>query len=201
MKSWAELPMRPVRVTGPAIDVITATEVKTWARIDGTDDDTLVEALIDAAISHVDGYSGILGRCMISQTWRKDFRYWKPYFYLPFPDVTAIASVKYFDKDNVEQTVSASLYQLIESDNEALVRFSDDFSEPGLYDDRLDAIKVQFVAGYGASASDVPEAIRTAIKMICAQWYENREASSPQSFQELPNGAQALLRPYRRIGF
>lgn len=201
MKSWTQLPVRPVRVTGPAADPVSVSEVKAWARIDGTDSDTLLTSMLAGAVAHLDGYSGILGRCLINQTWRVSFRTWKPYFYLPFPDVTAVSSVKYFDEANVEQTVSSGLYQLVETDSASFVRFTDDFTDPGLYDDRLDAIRVEFVAGYGDASSDVPEAIRIAIMMIASQWYENREATQPQTFQELPNGAQALLRPYRRIGF
>lgn len=201
MKSWTQLLIRPVRVTGPAANPVSVSEVKAWARIDGTDSDTLLTSMLAAAVEHVDGYTGILGRCLINQTWRVSFRTWKPYFYLPFPDVSSVSSVKYFDVDNVEQTVSSSLYQLVETDNASFVRFTDDFPDPALYDDRLDAIRIDFVAGYGAASSNVPEAIKAAIMMIAAQWYQNPEAALPQTFQELPNGAQALLAPYRRIGF
>ena len=39
----------------------------------------------------------------------------------------------------------------------------------------------------------LPEDLQVAIKMIAANWYENREASSPLTMKEIPHHAQALL--------
>ena len=40
---------------------------------------------------------------------------------------------------------------------------------------RSDAINIEFVAGFGDAASDVPDTIRHAMLMLISFWYENRE--------------------------
>ena len=189
--------LRPVLVTAPATPVITAAEVKAHGAIDTSDDDTMIGVLVNAAIARVDGYTGILGRCLVNQTWRVAIEDWPPYalIRLPFPDVSSITSVTYFDADNVERTVDAANYQRVEDDRGHMVRLVDDFAEPEVYDDRLDAVQVTFVAGYGASASDVPAAIRVALWMLAAHWYSNREGQG-----EIPPHVTSLLTPYRRVG-
>ena len=49
------------------------------------------------------------------------------------------------------------------------------------------SVLIQYVCGY----EDVPEDLKTAIKMMVAHWYENREA------QEMPPEAKRLLWPFR----
>jgi uncharacterized phiE125 gp8 family phage protein len=57
---------------------------------------------------------------------------------------------------------------------------------------------VRFTAGYGDTASDVPQTIRQAILLAVGHWYENREATvAVGNVRELPLGIEALLWPYR----
>jgi len=57
--------------------------------------------------------------------------------------------------------------------------------------------QVAFTAGYGATASTVPDPIKLAIKQIVAYWYKNRGDCGKGD--ELPGTAKALLREYRII--
>lgn len=193
--------LRPVLTSAPATTPISVTEAKAHCDITYSGDDSLIGALVDAATAHVDGWAGILGRCLVTQSWRVSFADWPASgcIRLPFPDVSAITSVKYYDADNVEQTVSSSLYELLEDERGSFIRFLDDFTSPSVYDDRSDGVRVVFVAGYGNAAA-VPAAIRVALLMIVAHLYENREAVTMGQAIELPMGAAALLAPYRRIG-
>jgi len=58
------------------------------------------------------------------------------------------------------------------------------------------------VCGYG-DAEDVPEAIKTAIKLMAAHLYENREIINFSSFDlnEIPEAFTALLANYRLTRF
>lgn len=176
--------------------VVTVNDLTAFAVLSFGEDNTLVQSLIQAATDHVDGYAGILGRCLINQTWRVDVGGWPGCreIRLPFPDVSAIDSVKYFDADNAEQTVTGTLYERIEDERGSIVRFLGDFSASAVYDDRTDTVRVTFTAGYGAAAADVPQAIRVAIMMLAAHWYNNREGQG-----EIPPAVMALLTPFRRI--
>ena len=55
------------------------------------------------------------------------------------------------------------------------------------------AVQIHFTSGYSADASKVPSSAITAIMMLVANWYENREAATPGSFNEIPNHIQRLL--------
>lgn len=193
--------LKPVRTIAPSGTPVSLEEIKAHCRVDGTDSDTVLTGLLNAAVSHLDGYSGILGRCMVEQSWRVDLADWPTggLIRLPFPDVTAITSVKYFDADNVERTVDSASYQRVEDALGSLVRLVDDYSTPSVYDDRLDAVQVTFVAGFGNAAA-VPAALKVAIMLLVSHWNENREAVVAGGVSELPFAVNALVSPFRRVG-
>lgn len=100
--------MKPVLTDVPALRPVSLAEAKAHLRVDFSDDDTLISALIDAATAHIDGYTGILARALVTQTWRQDFCDWPGdrVLRLPLAPVASVESVKYFDAANVETTVS-----------------------------------------------------------------------------------------------
>lgn len=191
--------LNPVRVTAPADPVVTLAEMKAHARVDHADEDGVLTALVQGAIDHMDGWSGVLGRCLVTQTWRLALNDWPGCgdIRLPFPDVQSV-TVKYSDADDVEQTVDASLYELLADAKGAFVRFRDDFTSPTVFDDRSDGVRIDLVAGYG-DPGDVPWAIRTAILMLATHWYQHRAAALGVNVSELPLGVQSLIAPYRRV--
>lgn len=190
--------IRPVRTVAPATQPVTLAEAKEFARVDSSDHDSMLQSLIDSATNWLDGRTGLLGRCIINQTWRQDYTGWQTALRLPFPDVSSV-TVKYFDVANVEQTVSSALYQLLEDELGAIVRFGESFTNPSLYDDRQDRVRITLIAGYGADASAVPDALKTAIKMLVTHWYDSHLAGA-QTF-ETPFGVSAIIAPFRRRGF
>ena len=189
--------MKPVRTVAPEVAPVSLAEAKAHLRIDFTDDDTLISALIDAATAHVDGYTGILARALVTQTWRQDFCDWPGdrVLRLPLAPVASVQSVKYFDSANTEITVSETgNYALLEDARGPYIKFTSDFAAPALFDERDDRIGVTFVAGYGGAA-EVPAAIRAAVLLIVGDLYKNRDAG-----EVAPNAAAtALLTPYRRV--
>ena len=59
-------------------------------------------------------------------------------------------------------------------------------------------IELDVQLGYGANASDVPGALRHAVRMLVAHWYENRGlAALGAGVAVLPAGVDALIAPYR----
>lgn len=190
--------LRPLRTVAPALDLLDLEEVKRHLNVDHNDDDELISAYIAAATAHFDGYSGILGRCLISQTWVQQFHYWPTCeLRLAFPDVQSV-EISYRDAENASQTLPSSMYRLVESVSASYVEWDQSFNSPSLYD-RLDAISITMACGYGATQADVPAAIRIAARMLVAHLYENREAVGA-ALSETPFGVVALVSPYRRIG-
>jgi uncharacterized phiE125 gp8 family phage protein len=170
---------RPTRTVAPVGLPITLTEVREAVRGLGVDDDVMLERLMSAATAHADGYSGILGRCLLTQTWAMRFEEWAWLYRLPFPDVASV-TVAYLDVDGVSQTVAGSNYELIRDDNGTSIRFRGAFSQPGLKDDEAFPVTVTMVAGYGAAA-DVPDDIRTYLIALTDWWYNGHEGEPPQA--------------------
>lgn len=189
--------MRPELVTPPSALPVTTQEAKEHTIIDFGDDDGLVERLIAAATHHLDGYTGILGRCMVSQDWRQDFAGWASCLRLPFPDVTA-ASIEYTDADGNPQTVTATDYRLMEDARGAYIRFQMGFARPTLDSDDPAPVRVTFTAGYGGAAA-VPWDIKAAICMLVAHWYETRAAASDKAQRPVPFAVDALLAKRRWV--
>jgi len=188
----------PTLTTAAATDIVSAAEAKTHCRVDHTDDDTYFASLIDAATAYMDGWTGVLGRCLIDQTWTVNASGWQTRtMRLPFPDVQSI-TITYEDADNATQTLSSSLYELNEDNAGSYIYFLDSFTSPAVYDDAQFPVHFAMVCGYGSAATDVPMAIRQAALLLIGHMYENRESVSIEALKEVPMAFSALIAPYRR---
>lgn len=186
------LPLAPVLVTAPTALPVTLAEAKAQAVIDQNDVDTLLNRYIAAAVEKLDGRKGMLcGTCMITQTWKQMHSgFCGAQFLLDLAPVQSISSVKYYDSDNVLQTLDTSVYRLLQTDEGACVQLGVGQTWPSAYY-RDDAVTIQFVAGYGDAASAVPQGLRHAILTLVAHWFETRETGS------LPEDFDVLIDPYR----
>jgi uncharacterized phiE125 gp8 family phage protein len=82
----------------------------------------------------------------------------------------AITSITYIDSNGDTQAVSASDYYL-DGDQ---VRFKKAFIEPPL-EDRSEAVRITYTAGYGIDVMQLPQLDRMAIKLSLANRFENRD--------------------------
>ena len=156
-----------------ASEPITLAELKEQLRIESstTEDDTFLTGLI---VSSREAVEAILGKVLINQTvvakldeFPKD-----EYFELPTPPVSSVTSITYFDEDNASQTFSSASYSLNDyCDPDRIVR-NTDVDWPATYD-RWDAITVTYQSGF-ANAAAVPSSIKTVVKMLAAETYEQR---------------------------
>ncbi|RMF11098.1 MAG: hypothetical protein D6773_00370 [Alphaproteobacteria bacterium] len=192
--------LQPVRTVAPAVTPVSLAEAKAHLNVDFADDDALITALIDAATEYFDGWSGTLGRALITQTWQQamsafpaSVRLW-----LPLAPVQSITSVQYYDAADVLQTFAASNYRLQADGAGPYIELVSGASWPNV-GVRDDAVIVTFVAGYGNTGADVPEPIRQAILLLIGHLYENREAVTVGvSAADLPLGVSHLVAPFAR---
>jgi uncharacterized phiE125 gp8 family phage protein len=189
----------PTRTVAPATTPVTLAEMKAHLRVDFTDDDDLIQSLLDAAVQYLDGYAGILGRCLITQTWKQTYPSFDRCLRLPFPNVTGV-TLKYFDSSNVEQTVSAANYQLLEDSEGAYIELILPYVPPYPYIFRIDPVNVTLVAGF-ADAASVPVPIKQAIKLLGGDWYDSRATMQEGRLAQLPFSVEALLAPFKRKSF
>lgn len=176
-------------VTPVATEPLTTAEAKLHLRVDTTDDDTIIAALITAAREFAEHYTG---RAFAAQTLEMALpcfpEYEDDYIDLDMPPVATISSVKYTDEAGVEQTIAGSSYALsLYGDSR---RLAPTF---GIYwpatQDVPDAVRIRYVTGY----TTLPKAARAGLLLLIGHLYENRQAVSTLSLEEIPMGARALL--------
>ncbi len=201
----------PVLITPASTLPVSLNEAKLHLRVafpkeDGTFDETpedgLINGLILGAVSHLDGWTGILGRCICEQTWRVSFDRFCRELPLPLGPVMSIVSVTWRNADGETSTVSDGEYltQTDAAGNERLV-FRSGFDIPTDLHDQS-AVTVTYKAGYPVSDGKptAPAAIKVAILLMVGHWYENRETVVTGTIAtELPFAANALLAPFRRM--
>jgi uncharacterized phiE125 gp8 family phage protein len=191
----------PIIVTPPIGAPVSLQEARSHLRVDDGDSDTEIEALIDAATSYLDGPTGVLGRCLMAQTWRQDYDCFERCMRLPLFPALEIVSVKYDDANGVEQTIDSANYDLRHDARGAYVQFKDTFSFPQTKAQRP-AIRIE--AGYGyADADSIPVALKQAILLLIGHWFDSRSAvvasQSGASAIVLPFAVDALIAPFRRV--
>ena len=163
-----------------------------------TEENDLLDALEKAARRWCENYCR---RSFVNTTWTLTLDSWPGTILLPRNPVSAVGAntvVKYYDTAGSQQTLAAAAYTLDTTSIVARLVPAYGYSWPSTQG-RIAALEVAFVAGYGAAATAVPDAIRTAIKMLAAHWYENREAVSVGNLKEVPMAVESLLAPYRIV--
>lgn len=175
-----------VKVITPATQQIPTADLRLQSRADPDDttEDGLFVGWLAAAVKHAEHYSG---RSIGSQTLELALdEFGVGGIALPRGPVTAISSIKYIDEAGIEQTLSPSLYALDDYDLicRAVLAYGAEWPATRAV---TNAVKVQYVAG------DLDPAVKTALFLTVAHWYENREATTDLDLAELPLGACSLL--------
>lgn len=186
----------PVRVTAPATLPVTLAEAKAHLRVEHGDEDVLIQAFIAAATERLDGWAGVLGRCLMLQTWRQDFDGFAPMLRLPLHPVAAVSQVAYVDTASANQIAASSLYDLLRDDAGDYVALKPGQSWPATGVVNV-PVSITFTAGEAAA----PAPIRAAILLMVGDLYANREtAVVGVSASAVPMSVtvEHLLAPYRR---
>jgi hypothetical protein len=203
-------------VTGPAAEPVILDEAKAWLRIDGTDSDAQLAALITASYQLCEQW---LRRSLISQTWKLTLDLaecpgGEPWWdgaqdgaisslygglpqtvELPKGPVQSITSVTTYDLDDTSSTFASTNYR-VDSAGERLV-----LNYGALWPSNLRAkaaAEITYVTGYGATSTSVPQPIKTGILIQTATLYEQRGmCGDPDG---VAPGARQLWNPYRVLG-
>lgn len=182
-------------VTEPATEPITTSEAKSHMRIDSTDDDTYIGALITAVRIVTEN---LTGRSLITTTW--------DYFMSDFPcgdeillrrpKLQSVTSLKYKDTDGTEITWAASNYIIdIASDpGKIVLAYGITWPTETLYPSN--PITIRYVSGYGLAVS-VPQPLKNAMFFLIAHLYENREPINIGNItNKIPMTYDFLISPY-----
>ena len=198
----------PSLVTAPTVEPVTLDEVKAYAKVDGTDDDSLLTLLIATARRLAEQYTG---RAFLTQTWLLTQDSFTSYaedvppagvylapsptaisdlqtVHLPRQPVQSVESVKVTDPAGAQTIVPAATYWLDPANADLALRQGQ--SWPGNLRDAA-AVAIMFKAGYGDTADKVPADIRQAVLMQTTAMYGNRMCT------DIAPGVAAILDSYR----
>ena len=179
----------------PASEPVTRDEAKAHLRVTDTAEDALIDRLIAVARQAAEAHTQ---RAFLAQTFRLVRDKWPNALCLslPRPPLIAVDAARLYDADGIASVWDAASYSVDVrwTPGRLCLKSGATWPAPGR---RQGGIEIDFQAGYGANASDVPAALRQAVLMLVAHLYENREAIAGETAFEIPAGAAALLAPYR----
>lgn len=145
----------------PASEPLTLSEVKTYLKVSGTSEDTIIELLAKGAREYVEKYTSCL---LISRSVTAFFQSVSEPLDLPYGPVVSVQTVHQILDDGTEESLT----------NYRLLGVS--FKEISWTNGRpINPIKVVYTAGFGTSA-DVPNMLKVDILKITSEMYHNRES-------------------------
>lgn len=189
-----------VIVTAPTLEPVTLAEQRQHMKFTAVDavEDTLISGWITAARENVEKLTGLK---LISQVWKAVYDGYpeERVIKLPFSPVISVDEIKTTDKAAAAVVFASSNYvtDLISIPARVVLKDTASWPAPSAGLLEVNAVEVKCTYGYGVAAASVPAGLKSAIMLLAAHLYENREATSVVTFSELPMGIQALIAPYR----
>lgn len=186
--------MALIRIAAPASEPLTLAEAKAHCRVDHSDDDALIAALIVAAREQAEHETG---RALVTQTWELVHDAFPEAFVLRKAPVQSVTSVKYLDSTTgTEQTLNPADYLLDNASEPGYVVPGYGKAWPASYG-VPNAVRCRYVCGYGLAAA-VPQAIKQWMLLAIGTLYAQRETIVAGTVTALPDRFWAsLLDPYR----
>ena len=186
--------MSSILLSGPSLEPLSLQDARAFLKVETSDDDDVIAALIAGARIHVEAQTR---RALVTQSWRLIRDVWPadgrvPILPVPLRSVTA---ARVYRLDGSMQSIDAGTYIAETAAAPAVLWFKAPPPAPGRV---VAGIEIDITAGYGDTAADVPADLRQAIRLLVAHWYENRGMiAAGQTVGLLPASVNAMLAPYR----
>lgn len=185
--------MIPLLVDGPQLEPVSLAEAKGWLRVEGTEEDSLIQALIIAARLMVESEIGLV---LLAQNWRIVGDAWPDGETIPMPigRLISIAGGRVFAANGAPQSLSPTDFEIVKGEQRDSIR---PLLRPAPGRAR-GGIEIDVRLGFGEFAAQVPEPLRLAVRQLIAYWFENRGDAAIVE-RGLPAPVHALLKPFRRL--
>lgn len=189
------LDLELISQSGDALDVVSLEEMKKHLRIDNTKQDDEIEAAIEEAVGALHGRDGDLNRTILPCTWIR----WLPGFpqairrpygqsvyprriYLPYPPVTRVVSIFYEDANGSSPApeLDATKYVARTHNLVGEVELLPNANWPTAANSPR-AVGIMYEAGY----TKFPPILKRLVKILAADFVENKEASINERMQSL----------------
>lgn len=185
--------MPVILTTPPAIEPVTLAEAKAHLRIGHADEDDAVSRIIVSARRHIEVQTGL---CLIAQGWSCFRDAWpeRDEVSLPLAPILAVGDVRIFGEDDIAATVDPAHYYVdnISRPARLVLRADRVWPLPGR---EANGIEIQVTAGFGATASTVPQPLREALLQLVAHWYGHRGDETAR----LPLSVETIIAEFREV--
>ena len=182
-----------VRDSPPTAELVTVDQLKAHLRVESDDFDSQIEGWRAAAMGHLDGYAGILGRALAAQTWVLYLdRFPSAEIRLPLPPLIAVDSITYLKADGVRTTLAASAYQVLDGELARVLPAFDTNWPPVRITPR--AVAITFTCGWEELSAGVwPAKLQPVIAAIKLMVENDFDGGDPQRADVI----KSRLRPLR----
>jgi uncharacterized phiE125 gp8 family phage protein len=177
------------RPTDTTIEPLAVDDAMLHCNYDSSDKRQWFENAIIAARRYCEAHTK---RQFINATWKLYLDRFPTQIELRVCPVSSITSIKYNDLNGTQQTLSSTLYRtdLVSEPARIVPAYNETWpSTRGQINDVI----VEFVAGYGATPTSVPQNIKFAMLMLIANWFEHPEATTFTTSNHVAFGVNALL--------
>jgi len=174
---------------------------KEYLHIDSADTshDVTVGYMVKAARDFFEKHTNVTTTEVTYKTFRLNFN--DRCFQIRKKPLLAISSVKYYDTDDVLQTVDASNYYIVEDNHYNFLGFKRAFSAPSLSEDNGWPIQITFTAGYSALTDKISDDMKDGILAHVAKMFENRgdsfEFDNSNLNRLVPRTTKLAIRSYK----
>lgn len=160
------------RLAQPAVEPVTLADFRAHTRSDAGGDDSYVEDILIPAARET--CEDLCWRSFIETQWRLTLDEFPAAITVMRSRLLSVLSVRYRDTTGAWQTLAATEYQVDTRSEPGRITTAYGKSWPSTYNE-MNAVEVNFSAGYGPNAGDVPHKTKLAILILAAHWFENRE--------------------------
>jgi uncharacterized phiE125 gp8 family phage protein len=170
-------------------------ETKVHLRVTHDDEDTLIESLIAAAVERFEKETRI---SLIDTEWAfvlDGLPHGAAPIKLPRYPLVSVDEISYTDASGETIVLATEEYVVTTTRQPGLVRPSFRKSWP-LARRSADSVRIEFTAGYGSAACDVPPLAKSALLLIVGALHEYREDLGDRHAYPLPIGAQRIMQLY-----
>ena len=162
--------------TAPTGEPITLAEAKAHLNVDSADDNTYITTLIKVARLQ---FETDTGRAYVSRTYYLDLDdFPNGDILLPMPPLSSVTGVTYYSTSGATSTVSSSVYGTDTVATPGRLVLQSTKSWPSANLRTYNGVRVEYVAGYGASTSaSIPVLAKQGMLLLIGDMYKDRETA------------------------
>lgn len=165
----------------PAALAVDLALAKLCLKVEGDERDSQISSLIRGITLAAEHETG---RGFIHQDWRVSLDAFDGAIRLPYAPLVSVTSVKYYNADNVLQTLPSSEYQVDDASEPGRILPAAGKSWPATFA-RVNAVTVDYQVGYGATHEAVPANIKDYILGVLAVRFDPPASGAEDAIKNL----------------